>query len=590
VATVLVVPLTEAPASAAGTTPSTVSAGLSSSCGIYAGSVQCWGTSPLGDGTTNRASRGPVTGLESGAVSVVGGFLSACALTTAGGVKCWGDNRSGQLGDGTTVDRDLPVDVVGLTSGVTQIDTGGYQTCAVTTAGAVQCWGGGGPLTPTTVPTLGSGMASVSVGSGSACAVSTTGAAYCWGSNIGGQLGTGTNTSTSTPIAVPGLSSGVRSISMGTYHGCAVLTDGGVRCWGSSFTGAVGPNPTSYYSPPVPVPVTGAIGVAAGYDSSCALLSSGQVQCWGRNMMLGDGSTTDRAQPGPVAGVTTATSVAIGYNHACASVASGVVCWGSGSGGVLGDGTRDEHRRPVSVVYRPAEIVPRLTEVVEGDSGTTTLLARVELSVAAPTTVTVDWATTPGTPSEWEATAGADYVADRGTVTFSPGQRVASIPITVVGDLLDERDEAIHYTLSNPVGAPISTDLFGAQGLIRDDDATPRIVPGAVYDLEGDAGTTTVRVPFTLSNPSAFEITVPWTTLYADGAPAGQADPGTDYVVASGTVTVPAGATSGYAEIEIVGDVDVEVDEYIVVSFRNPTNARMGGFWGLGFAVSQNDD
>jgi hypothetical protein len=39
-----------------------------------------------------------------------------------------------------------------------------------------------------------------------------------------------------------------------------------------------------------------------------------------------------------------------------------------------------------------------------------------------------------------------------------------------------------------------------------------------------------------------------------------------------------------------VGDVDVEVDEYIVVSFRNPTNARMGGFWGLGFAVSQNDD
>jgi alpha-tubulin suppressor-like RCC1 family protein len=131
----LAIPMVAGPASAGGSTPSTVSVGNGFSCGIYSGSVQCWGTGPLGDGTHYRESRGPVTGLESGATSVVAGFLSACALTTGGGVRCWGDNRSGGLGDGTTTDRDLPVEVAGLGSGVVQIDAGGYQACAITTTG-----------------------------------------------------------------------------------------------------------------------------------------------------------------------------------------------------------------------------------------------------------------------------------------------------------------------------------------------------------------------------------------------------------------------------------------------------------------------
>jgi hypothetical protein len=231
-----------------------ISLGFDSGCALTnAGGVKCWGyngNGQLGDGTrTTRRTPVDVFGLTSGVAAITAGWDHTCALTTGGGVKCWGQNAHGELGDGSKTDRLKPVDVSGLTSGVAAVSAGFDQTCALLNGGGVQCWGnnktgevGDGTTKtrahPVDVSGLTSGVASISAGYNHTCAVTNGGGAMCWGANESGELGDGTKHERHTPVDVYRATSGVAQVSAGGWRGagmtCLVTTQGAVQCFGAN--------------------------------------------------------------------------------------------------------------------------------------------------------------------------------------------------------------------------------------------------------------------------------------------------------------------------------------------------------------------
>jgi alpha-tubulin suppressor-like RCC1 family protein len=305
--------------------------------------------------------------------AVAAGRSHTCALTVGGGVKCWGYNYYGQLGDGTTTQRTTPVDVSGLTSGVDAIAAGGYHACAATAGGGVTCWGynyygqlGDGTTTdrntPVDVSGLMSGVDAIAAGYSHTCALTVGGGVTCWGRNSYGQLGDGTTTDRNMPVDVSGLTSGVAAIAAGELHTCALTVGGGVECWGHNSYGQLGDGTTTRRTTPVAVSglTSGVAAIAAGGSHTCALTVGGGVECWGRNEygQLGDGATTQRSTPVDVSGLTSGVAaIAAGELHTCAlTVGGGVKCWGYDLYGQLGIGEFGYSATPVDVVS-PATLI-----------------------------------------------------------------------------------------------------------------------------------------------------------------------------------------------------------------------------------------
>jgi streptogramin lyase len=231
-------------------------------------------------------------------------------------------------------------------------------------------------------------------------------------------------------------------------------------------------------------------------------------------------------------------------------------------------------------------VLPGAASVVEGDSGTANLVVPVTLSTSSTETVTVDWVTGPaGAPPR--ADPASDFTAASGTVTFAPGETAKSVSISVNGDVLVEPDEWITLSFRNPTNARVGGFYGLGFGIITNDDHAI-VLPGSASVVEGNSGTVDLSLPVTLSKPSTQTIAVDWNTGPAGPAP--RADPASDFTAASGTVTFAPGEMAKSVTISVNGDVLVEPDEWITVSFKNPTNAKMGGFYGLGFGIITNDD
>ena len=234
----------------------------------------------------------------------------------------------------------------------------------------------------------------------------------------------------------------------------------------------------------------------------------------------------------------------------------------------------------VTVVITDDDDAPTISindpSVAEGNAGNATLGFAVTLSAPSGKSITVDYATADDTAT----TAGSDYAAASGTLTFTAGETSKTVNVTVAGDTVTEPDETILLNLSNAVNATI-VDNQGS-GTITNDDAIPAISIHDVSTAEGDGGTSTLAFTVSLDHASASVVTVEYATA-GDTATAG-----TDYMAATGTLTFAAGETSKTFNVTIVGDTGYEPDERFYINLSNPTNASISDNQGIGTIT--NDD
>ncbi|MGB5928962.1 MAG: Calx-beta domain-containing protein, partial [Cyclobacteriaceae bacterium] len=205
----------------------------------------------------------------------------------------------------------------------------------------------------------------------------------------------------------------------------------------------------------------------------------------------------------------------------------------------------------------------------EGDG---TLTFTVSLSEASAQTVTVDYATADGS-----ATAGSDYTATSGTLTFLSGETSKTVAVSLTDDAIDEADEAFNLNLASATNATIS-DAQGA-GTITDNDASPVLSVNDVTAGEGD-GTLTFTV--SLSAISGKTVTVGYAT--ADNS----ALAGSDYTATSGTLTFLAGETSKTVAVSLTDDAIDEADEAFVLGLTSAVNATISDNQGTG-TITDND-
>ncbi len=322
------------------------------SCGLTASGAVCWGTGY--DGLTAIPGTGGLTGLQLGRTH-------ACGLSTGGRAVCWGDNRFGQLGDGTAATAQPGLVSVAGDLSFSELATGAAHTCGLA-GGRAWCWGrnkdgqlGDGSGTDRRRPVAVKGgrtFVALAAGGKHTCGLTSSGQAFCWGDGFSGQLGYGPQESQSEPIDVSGNAKFTR-IAGGGEHTCALTSAGKAWCWGANSAGQLGDGTRSDRTRPVAVDSKGAFEViSAGEAHTCALTAAGEAYCWGENKngQVGDGSRAGRDRPVAVSGGQAWSSITAGDGMTCGmSRAKGPMCWGRNEKGQLGDGGTAAQASPVAV-------------------------------------------------------------------------------------------------------------------------------------------------------------------------------------------------------------------------------------------------
>ena len=297
----------------------------------------------------------------------------ACVILDNDSLKCWGHNLYGQLGDGSTTNRNSPVSI-GLGQTVKKVVLEDTYSCAIQEDDSLICWGensygqlGDGSTTNRSSPVavnLGDGRTAkkVFLQNGYTCAILDDDSLKCWGKNIGDQLlgiGSGNNDVCTiggngygckkNPTSV-NLGNGrtAKQVDFGPSRACAILDDDSLKCWGSNGDGGLGDGTTTDRGSPTSVTLgTGRTAkkvILSGSGTTCVILDNDSLKCWGSNGygQLGDGTTINRHSPTAVnlGDGRTAKDVMLDYDYICAILDNdSLKCWGDNTYGKLGIGS-----------------------------------------------------------------------------------------------------------------------------------------------------------------------------------------------------------------------------------------------------------
>jgi alpha-tubulin suppressor-like RCC1 family protein len=268
----------------------------------------------------------------------------------------WGYNKYGQLGDGTTVNRDESTRVY-YAEGWRMVSAGAFHTAAIKTDGSLWAWGwneygqlGDGTNTGKNVPTpigIDQDWKVVAAGGHHTVAIKNDGSLWAWGENYNGQLGDATWTNRSVPVRV-GKANDWKEVTAGGYHTLAIKNDGSLWAWGYNKYGSVGDG--TFAGGTIndrnrPVQIGSANDwktVIAGGEHTLALKTDGSLWAWGwnRESQLGDGTKTSRSIPTRIGTSNDWKEVSAGGRHSVALKTNGTLwAWGFNEFYQLGDGS-----------------------------------------------------------------------------------------------------------------------------------------------------------------------------------------------------------------------------------------------------------
>jgi alpha-tubulin suppressor-like RCC1 family protein len=223
---------------------------------LVSDTIKCWGgiswSRLLGSAET-AVSLKPieVANVGNGVQQIQASSYHTCVLGSNAELRCWGENHNGRLGDGTEISHPTPVRIQTFDDKILAMALGMWHSCSLMLLGEIKCWGrnsegqlGDGTtinrLFPTNVVGLAELPSAVSVGNEHTCALIQNGGVMCWGGNQFGQLGDGTTKNRKLPVAVTELDQAVVGLTTGYSHTCAIMNDASIKCWGDNQYGQLG--------------------------------------------------------------------------------------------------------------------------------------------------------------------------------------------------------------------------------------------------------------------------------------------------------------------------------------------------------------